>query len=57
MRMKGPNVGNKRVGCIEELLVPEGRSQKKTLGGENDNNGSDSLNETAVTARQHRREK
>ena len=57
MRMKGPNVGNKKVGCIKELLVSEVRSQKKTHGGECDNNGSDSLNETAMIARQHRREK
>ena len=55
--MKGPNVGNKRVGCIKELLVAEVRSQKKTRGGECDNNGSDSLNEMAMIARQHRREK
>ena len=55
--MKGPDVGNKRVGCIEELLVAEGRSQKKTCGKENDSNDSDFLNETAVTSRQHRREK
>ena len=33
IRMKGPNVGNKRVGCIKELLVAEVRSQKKTRGG------------------------
>ena len=57
MRIKGPNVGNKRVGCIEDLLLAEGKSQKKAHGGESGNNGSDSLNETAVTARQHRREK
>ena len=57
MRMKGSDVGNKRVGCIEELLVAEVRSQKKTRGGECDNNGSDSLNEMAMIARQHRREK
>ena len=57
MRMKGPNVGNKRVGCIEELLVAEGRSQKKTRGGESVNSGSDSLNKMVVTARQHCQEK
>ena len=54
MRIKGPDVGNKRVGCIEDLLVAEGRSQKKAHGGESGNKGSDSLNETAVTARQRR---
>ena len=57
MRIKGLNVGNKKVGCIEELLVVEGRSQKKARGGESGNNGSDSLKETVMIARQHRREK
>ena len=50
----GPDVENKRVGCIEDLLVAEGRSPKKACGGESGNNGSDSVNETVVTARQHR---
>ena len=54
MRIKGPDIGNKRVGCIEDLLVAEGRSPKKACGGESGNNGSDSVNETVVTARQHR---
>ena len=57
MKLNGPEVGNKRVGCIEDLLIAECRSQKKVLGGERSNNDSNSLNETAVTARQHRREK
>ena len=57
MRIKGPNVGNKKVGCIEELLVVEGRSQKKARGGESGNNGSNSLKETVMIARQHRQEK
>ena len=57
MKLNGPEVGNKRVGCIEDLLIAECRSQKKVRGGERSNNDSNSLNETAVTARQHRREK
>ena len=43
--------------CIEDLSKAEGRVQKKVHRGESCNNSSNFLNKTAVTAKQHRREK
>ena len=57
MGLKGPNVGNKRRECLEDLLEAEGRVQKKVRRGESCNNSSDFLNEMVVSAKQHRREK
>ena len=57
MVFKGPEVGNKRTESIEELLEVEGRVQKKLRGEVCNNKISDFIDETAVTARQHYREK
>ena len=57
MGLKGPNVGNKRRECLEDLLEAEGRVQKKVRRGESCNNSSDFLNKMAVTAKQHCQEK
>ena len=54
MVLKGPEVGNKRTECIKDLIEVEGRVQKKVCGGESYNKSSYFLNETTMTARQHR---
>ena len=57
MGLKGLVVGNKRRDCMENLSEAEGRAQKKVRRVESYNNSSDFLDETAVSAKQHRREK
>ena len=57
MGLKGPVVGNKRRDCMENLSEAEGRAQKKVCRVESCNNSSDFLDETAVSTKQHRREK
>ena len=54
MGLKGPNVGNKRRDCMENLSEAEGRVQKKVRKEESSNNSSGFLNESAVSAKQHR---
>ena len=57
MGLKGPDLGNKRRDCMENLLEAEGRVEKKVRREESCNNSSDFLNEMAVTAKQHCQEK
>ena len=54
MGLKGPDVGNKRRDCMENLTEAEERVQKKVRREEICNNSSDFLNEMAVSAKQHR---
>ena len=57
MGLKDPIVGNKRRDCMENLSKVEGRVQKKVCRVESCNNSSDFLDKTAMSAKQHRREK
>ena len=47
MGLKGPDVGNKRRDCMENLTEVEGRVRKKVRREESCNNSSDFLTETA----------
>ena len=57
MGLKGLVVGNKSRDCMENLSEAEGRAHKKVHKVGSCNNSSDFLDETAVSAKQHCREK
>ena len=53
MGLNGPDVGNKRRDCMENLSEVEGRVQKKVCREESSNNSTGFLNESAVSVKQH----